>query len=544
MQVKRIKNLLFILLPFVIAGLVMTPRLLSPQFGLMDDGLMVVEVQKILDGDLGMSHDLQAGRFRPLYWLYFALIFSLAGPNPFWFFMGHLILFLVLLVEIGLLMKKMGAKDWQVLITSLVFIFSVPIIENFYTLSKGDPLSLVFILASMLFGEKVINARGVQMRVLFSVLAFLCGLSAIWAKETAYIMAPISALWGGYALWGRKRLSKRDVHGYLIYFICMASALAVFFLIRSLWGAPSISEGTFTERYALSLASILERIPRWTNLFVNYFPHLLTFSVLLVIILISNRNINHRQSFALFRWAAWLLLWIGVLLPWEYASAYYLLSISLGGAVLIGIFTPQMMEAFNHSSKTIKRLSRSLAVVSVLLFLISLTHYRTHALTQLTIDRVNDQMLGFTNDIAPEYASVFPAMETRKEYVEIIQYFLVDYYSRDDIFYSHLSMDILERMHYREDVIVMMPLVSNQPQLLVRMGVEEAFAKQWNEIVLRLQGDRFTPLKKFMGGFRIFNINLSSLACPIIGKRGYCLNPDPFLDTRFFSYGWQIYKLN
>lgn len=544
MQVNRKKHLLFIFLPFVIAGLIMTPRLLSPQFGLMDDGLMIVEVQKILDGDLRMSYDLQAGRFRPLYWLYFTVIFYLGGPNPFWFFIGHLILFLILLTEIRLLMRKMGAKDWQILIASLVFIFSVPIIENFYTLSKGDPLSLVFILASILFGERIQESSKIPLRVIFAFLAFLCGLSGIWTKETAYIMAPISALWAGYIFWQRKRFSKRAVHGYLIYFLCMTASLAAFFLIRSLWGAPSILEGTFTERYSLSLASILARVPRWMNLFANYFPHLFTLLALVIIILISDHKKSHQLTFALFRWGVWVLMWIGVLLPWEYASAYYLLSISLGGAVLIGLFAPKINQAFNHSKKTVRRLSRALAVVSALLFLVSLTHYRTHACTQLTIDRVNDQMLAFTKDIAPEYAPVFPAMETRKEYVEMIQYFLVDYYGRDDIFYTHLSMDILERMHYRDNVIVMMPLVSNQPQLLVRMGVEEEFAEKWNEIVLRIQGDRFTPLKQFMGGFRIFNINLSSLACPIIGRSGYCLNPDPFLDTRSFSYGWQIYKLN
>lgn len=544
MKAKRIRKLIIILLPFIIAGLIMTPRLLSPHFGLMDDGLMYVEVQKILNGDLKMSYDLQAGRFRPFYWLYFTLIFYLAGPNPFWFFIGHLILFLILLVETRLLMRKMDAKDWQILLTSLVFIFSVPIIENFYTLSKGDPLSLVFILASILFGEKIKGSKTAPSHILFAILTILCGLSGIWAKETAYIMAPISALWAGYTLWQRKHLSKREWRGYLIYFICIIASMAAFFLIRSLWGAPSISEGTFTERYSLTLASILERIPRWFNLFFNYIPHLLPFSLIAVVILISGIKIHINHKFALYRWGVWVLLWIAVLLPWEYASAYYLLSISLGGAVLIGLLAPQLVEAINHSRKTIRWLTRSLAVISVLFFLISLTHYRTHAYTQLTIDRVNHQMLAFIEDVTPEHAPVFPVMETRKEYVEMIEYFLVDYYDRDDIFYSHLSMDILEKMHYRKNVIVMMPLVSNQPKLLVRMGVEEEYTNKWNEIVLRIQGDRFTPLKKFKGEFRIFNINLSSSACPLLGERGYCIDPDPLLDTRLFSYGWQIYKLN
>jgi len=152
------KSILLALIPLLTAVLIMSPRLASPQFGLMDDGRNYTEVQKILAGDLSMSYDLQAGRFRPLYWLYFTLIYLVAGPNPFWFFFAHLLMLMIILLEIRFLMKYYGAKDWQILLTSLVFLFSVPIIENFYTLSKGDPLSLVFILASLLCFEKLKKA--------------------------------------------------------------------------------------------------------------------------------------------------------------------------------------------------------------------------------------------------------------------------------------------------------------------------------------------------------------------------------------------------
>ena len=135
MRLKKGSQLIIAVLPLIIAILIMTPRLTSAQFGLLDDGFILDEVRNILGGDLSRRLSLNADRFRPLYWLYFTLIYSLAGPNPIWFFTGHLLILMVLLLEIRALMKLMGAHDWQILLASLMFLFSIPIIENFYTLS-------------------------------------------------------------------------------------------------------------------------------------------------------------------------------------------------------------------------------------------------------------------------------------------------------------------------------------------------------------------------------------------------------------------------
>ena len=130
---KKYQAIALFILPLALGVLVMLPRLISPQFGLLDDGAMLAEVRKILSGDLAMSHDLQAGRFRPLYWGYFTLIYLLAGPAPFWFFIGQTCILLTLIITIQALMKRWGASPWQRFSTSLIFLLAVPIIENFYT---------------------------------------------------------------------------------------------------------------------------------------------------------------------------------------------------------------------------------------------------------------------------------------------------------------------------------------------------------------------------------------------------------------------------
>ncbi|MFU8827221.1 MAG: hypothetical protein ACNA70_06990 [Brevefilum sp.] len=135
----------------------------------------------------------------------------------------------MLLVEIHLLMKAMGTLDWQILLASLVFVFSIPIIENFYTLSKIDPLSLVFLLASLLCLEKLKRAERASHEWAFVILAFLNGFFAIWAKETAYIMAPISACWAGIVLLQRKKFSLQEQKSYLYFFLSMAAPWLPFY---------------------------------------------------------------------------------------------------------------------------------------------------------------------------------------------------------------------------------------------------------------------------------------------------------------------------
>ena len=540
---NKTKRLIITLVPLVIAVLVMAPRLASPQFGLFDDGLNYIQVEKIRGGDFSMSYDLQAGRFRPFYWLYFTLIYTLAGPNPFWFFFGHLIILLVLLIEIRSLMKSMGAKDEHILLTQCVFLFSVPIIENFYTLSKGDPLSLVFILASLLSFTKLQRSNQAPARVAYLALAFINGLFAIWAKETAYIMAPISAGWAGYVLLKRKDYTPWKVKSYALYFAAMVGAMGAFFLIRSFVGAPPVTGGTFTERYIFTWEAILSRIPRWMTLIAHYYHYLVPLAAIALLMMISKQKIEPDQGLDFFAWGLWLLAWIGSLLPWEYAEAYYLLAFSLGVAILVGLIAPHIPNLVQTAKPWIRWATLVMTALFALLFLVSLTHYRTHARAQLIFDRMNKEMLNITLQITPEDGHVFTNLEEKNEYVEEIQYFLVDFYGLTEIEYAHIDAEMLERLHLYPDGVVLMPYVDNMPRLLLRAGVDEDSAMLWNEIVLRNQGDRFVPVAQVHDQFRVINLNLPVVVCPLIGSIGFCNEPDPLFDTRVFSYGWDIYTI-
>ena len=540
---NKTKSLIFAVLPLIIAVLIMIPRLTSAQFGLLDDGYILNEVRTILRGDLSMRLDLEAGRFRPIYWLYFTLIYALAGPNPLWFFFGHLIILLVLLMIIRSLMKQYGANEGQILLTSFVFLFSIPIIENFYTLSKSETLQLVFILLALLCFEKLKNSLQTQTTLIFAVLMFINILAAIWAKETTYILIPLAVLWTAYVLYNRKYFPSKAQWAHLIFLGAILLATGVNFLISSNWGAVLVTDGTYTSQYNLSLMTILSRAPRWMTLYAFYFHYLLPLAIMAVIIICRKENHHSRIQHDLFFWGGWILAWSVGFFPWEYAEVYYLLPFSLGVSIITGLLIPHILRELTTSKPSLRRSLSLMVFFFASLFIVSLSHFRTHALTQLTFDRMNHQMMAKTKDLLENDGDLIMGVNTYNEYVQNLGHFLIDQEGMNKITYDYVSLEILLGIESRTDAILLLPFIQNQPRLLLRAGVEEEFTMAWvDEIEHTLEGN-LQSLAYFRSGFQINNINLPVIICPVLGNRGFCTNPDPFFDTRLFSYGWDIYRI-
>ncbi|MFU8827224.1 MAG: hypothetical protein ACNA70_07005 [Brevefilum sp.] len=57
------------------------------------------------------------------------------------------------------------------------------------------------------------------------------------------------------------------------------------------------------------------------------------------------------------------------------------------------------------------------------------------------------------------------------------------------------------------------------------------------------QGNRLILVDQVRDEFRIINLNLPVVLCPLVGPHGFCEHPDPLLDTRLFRYGWDIYRI-
>jgi len=530
-----------IIIPFILVTLIMLPRLISPQFGFFDDARMLAQSKKFLQGDFSMSHDKQAGRFRPIYWLYYAIIYALAGFHPFWFFLGNLFLFFILLYELRLILKDMGFLKWQIFVTCLILIFTMPIIENFYTLSKGEPLQLVLILASIIFAQQIKFKHRSQW--ILGALSTLSLLLAIMVKETAIVMLPITLLWAACALFKRDDSLKKERRASLLIFGASGLAVLLYFILRKLWGATALLGGTYTDRYLVDLSALIHKVLRWLTQFAFYFHYLLPLILILVLLMVFKDSLTKKEKFNIFRWGIWWLLWFLILVPWEYAELYYLLPFGLGSAILIGIIVPSIHQTIKSNRKLKRVLLLGLSIAAIFLFLLTLPNYLTDARTQLTFDQVNQRMLNFVVDYASEDAMIFTNIETSNEYSEKLEVYLREHYQMKDITYGNINAERLENLTDLTNALVLMPFIDNQPRLTVRAGVEEIYQKRWNEKMLTQTEGKRIPLETFSESFRLSNVNLPILICPLIGEAGFCEDPDPIIDIRQFTYGWEVYQI-
>jgi hypothetical protein len=539
---KSIKQIIIILIPFILAALILLPRLISPQFGFFDDANSLSQSQRFLSGDFSMSHDKQAGRFRPIYWLYFATIYALAGYHPFWFFLGNLFLLFILLIEIRLLIKRMGGSEWQILLTSILFVLSMPIIENFYTLSKGEPLQLAFLLAAVI---TLTPKREPKQNIPWAagLLSTLFILLAIMVKETAIVMIPVTFLWVAFLFFTKDENLRKERKQY--WFILGTSVLAVviYFGIRTVWGATSLLGGTYTDRYLVDIGAMLDKLLRWITQFAFYFHYMVPFALLLIVLLLVKTPLTKKESFNLYRWGIWWALWFLILIPWQYAELYYLLPFAFGGVMLIGLIAPNILSALKSEKLFTRIISWILAVLVVVLFILTLPNYLTDANTQLTFDRVNNQMLTYIVNQTSKNSTIFVNIQTSNEYSEKLEVMLRQHYHLTDITYNHIGNELMDTITENPGALILMPFIKNQPRLTVRAGVEEAYQDQWNQVFFTETEGQRQSLQTFESSFRLTNVNLPVLICPILGDRGFCQEPEPLIDSRILTYGWEIFQI-
>src|SRR5213593_4589611 len=137
--------------PGALAVLVMLPRLASPQFGLLDDGL-TLETGRETIGRWSSVLALipETGRFFPAYWLVYSAVFGVVGVRPLAFFALNVAMLAGLLAVLARLVRLSGGTPLQAAVALVVFAACGPAVEAFYTLSKAEPLQMIWIGVSLL----------------------------------------------------------------------------------------------------------------------------------------------------------------------------------------------------------------------------------------------------------------------------------------------------------------------------------------------------------------------------------------------------------
>jgi hypothetical protein len=538
-------------LPLLIGVLLMLPRLASPQFGLFDDGKTITAAKEMAKDITYFTFEADQGRFRPVYWLYFSLIYWIFGLNPFWFFLGNTIVLVLSTWMLMVFTQMVTGKRFQAWTAGLLFALSGPVIESYYTLSKGEPLQVALMLLAMLSSAWMFRILTPWKRLLFGMLGILALFGAMSVKETSIVMIPVSLVWL-FLAWLRQRKTNppERQNGWglkaitaLAVFSILSSGL--FLVLRRIMISTVLTGGSYTNDYAFQVQTILSSLVRWSGWFVRDFIFLLPLLLLVILWLLGKRE-SFDRGFIL-EALVWMGGWAAIYLPWFFMTEYYMLPFSVGVAVFTAAVLDISLDALVELQPVMRRWAVACLVAAGFLFGMTLFNNASNAGIQLVVDAANARMLQNVVDFAPQNSFVMLNIQYYNEYCSQIPIYINSILGRPDIrvemFQSQPPKS--DQDGYSGHNLIITPVVKNQPILTVRMGVVEPTQEIWlslldNYLIL----DPWQKISSSEYPLKLVIFDFSRIFCPLLRGQNFCERQAPLVDTRTFSYGWRIYNLD
>jgi len=528
--------------PLIICVLIMLPRMISPQFGLLDDGRSLTIAQGIVHGKWDLSWDVIAGRARPVYWAAFAFWYWLAGGHAFWYFLGNLIVFSATTLLLIRLVVLLGGSNLQAWLTGLVFALSTPVIENVYTLSKGENFQVLLLVSAIgLVVMAVRSARGVRYWLLM-VCAALLVLAACFTKENTLVMLPISLVWWAIAWLGRWRhISSAPFVEKVtrwIMFISLVSGL-VFYLGRTLMLSTKILGVGQSSEFSFAPSQILNSIVRWGGWMLRDYLWLLPLGIMVLVVCLLQRRWPRSGLW----WLAgvWMVFWLGLYLPWHFALEYYLLPFAAGTAVLTGAMLVEIIDLLKQAGRIWRWMSIATLTLTSLLLLATQANSFTDASIQLAQDAANSRVLEYVVENAPDGSLVVVNIQLANEYIEQMQLMLANFYRRPDlelINYQGEDLSLLKTQSHA--TYFLLADLENQPKMTVRMGLDEPSLQVWNAHVLPMLSS-WHAVFQVTEDPPILTVDFPRLLCSIIYRENYCSAGTGLVNYKQFHYQWSVY---
>lgn len=532
--------------PVLLCLAIMVPRLLSAQFGLFDDPATLGTARQIVaDGWRFFENDWDAltGRFRPIYWLFYSLVYAVMGENPFRFYLANTLVFAFITAGLVRWVRLNDGSRLAAWASGVLFALSGPVIENFYTLSKGEPVQVICIMACLLTIQLYGSARSRAARLgIILVTSFFC-LLANASKETTLAMVPISLGWYMLA-WGRRKLS-HDGRGLGIRSgFLWANVLGAFaaWILRSSLGVHSVASGIYTNDYRLELSSILVSAFRWAGWLTRDYAYLIPLGAFLIGCGLLGRKLP-RLGFML-ETLVWMAGWVLVFLPWRTTLEYYILPFAVGCAAFAGTALDHAIRGLT-ASRQLERVAAGVALgLSLPLLLIAVANNVSNGRIQLAVDAANEEMLNYMAGHLPQGSLLLVNIQSPNEYYDAIGWHLSELGDRADIRLDYVRMEEGQiETTGRSSLYLLEPQIHNQPLLAVRMGVIEQTVGHWNESLESFLSREAELAFETEHHFRLSYVNFLQLFCPLFPQRNYCVEADPAVDRRVFSYGWRLYRI-
>jgi hypothetical protein len=526
--------------PGALAILVILPRLASPHFGLLDDGLTLQTGRETVGrwaSVLGLIPE--TGRFFPAYWLVYSVIFGLVGPRPLAFFAVNVLLFAGVLALLARLVRIGGGSPTQTIGTLVLFAACGPAIEAFYTLSKAEPLLLIWIGVSLLAAAASTREVSSTPRVRLRVLSGVALVFAYATKETGAVVLPISLAWlaiervspGPRPAWRRFALT---------YAALNVAAGAVFIVLRWQYAARALGEGTYTRAYALRLETLgpaLFRICAWTiRDFVFLAP------LLLIALLTARRAPADSRRLMLYA-GVWMLGWLVVYAPWPATFEYYLLPFAFGASLFAGIVAHGLWRQCRFATSiAARRRAWSALAASALLWLPGVVNAAADARVQLVVDRANAELVDFLARL-PRGSRIVLNSTDANEYLYELPLHLVELKRRPDIVVQHVGAAVLSKRP-TANAFVATATIQEPPGPTVRIAVHEAGVPRDAKRLAEMLGTSGDLVYTTERRARVVEIAMHRLLCPLARAPfvdpTYCAGDRGILAARTFGYGWRV----
>jgi hypothetical protein len=530
------------LAPVALALLVMLPRLASPQFGLLDDGLTLRIGREVAGAWWPVLHLIpDTGRFFPAYWLAYSAIFGVVGARPRAFFAVNVLLLAGLLALLGRLVRLGGGTRCHAAVAAGFFALSGPVIETFYTLSKAEALQMTGVGLSLL-AAAASAARRRWARVGLAGLAAAALLVAHATKETSVVLVPIALGWLGIERWASQ--GRGTCARFATTYVAANLVAALGFTgLRSYFAPLGLAEGWYTRAYSLDATTVgaaLFRIAAWT---VRDFAFLLPLIVVAALTPVDGRTPSRRLILYA---GVWMGGWLAVFLPWPATFAYHLLPFALGAAMLGGVVVGDLVHAGGHALKARRRaVAWGVLSATAVLWFVTIANAVADARVQLAVDRANADLVAFLA-ILPSQSRLVVNTEHPNEYLFELPLHLSEITRRGDIMVEHVSRSARDGATAMP-VFVATPGVTNRPVPTVRVPVDESSAKRVNATLHRLLAGRGELVHQSWQRALFLELGVHRLLCPVsvslLVDPNYCPSDRGVIYWRTFGYGWQVHRL-
>lgn len=531
--------------PVLVALASLLPRIVHAHFGLLDDAVTLSIARQVLAHPSVSLHAYEnAGRFLPFYWLYGAFCLAVAGARPAVFYAGNAVLLALTVAALIALMRKFAATAFMTWAASLCFIFSAAAADAYGTLSKGEPLALAAMLGSLWMAQRASRS---DRPVPYWMLAGALALVAVGTRETAIVLVAIAGGWFLLTFWRRLGepvlLSRRAL---AIYLAVLAASMAPLFVVRFLL-RNSMAAGSYASHYRLTADNLSQSCRLWGYSLVRNFPELIV--LLLAAAALAGRK-RLKQGQLLLMMLVWMILAMGILLPWPHSDPYYDLAFTAGASMFCGVMAGELLRLSRNRARSTRRgwarrwSARIVLAAAAALAAIVAVNNIGMARAQIAVDDANADLLEALVRLPPR-SVVLVNVPATHEYFPELRLHAQTLLGRPDLRIEPLDFPLPAAGEEALPHYVVSLDEARQRWPLLRGPMTENAVAVWKNSWEKSRGPAAQPPRRIARTWQMADLGLEAIWCGFgWGPALVCPQPvlRPTLDLRRSFYAWDIYS--